>query len=91
MLFASRALAHDEKVSTSRVILDGRALAWTVDVGLDGLRKALVFPDGEATEETLDTVAPAITAYLLGGVDIVADGRNLVLRDHRRLTIERDK
>ena len=80
MLFMSRALAHDEKVSTSRVTLDGRTLAWSVDVGLDGLRKALAFPDGEVTEETLDAVAPAISAYILGGVDIVADGRNLLGR-----------
>jgi hydrogenase/urease accessory protein HupE len=77
------ALAHDEMVSASRVEVGERAIVWKIDVGVDGLRKAIRLPDGDLDESALDRQRGSIGDYLLRAVTVSADGRSLVGQTRR--------
>jgi hypothetical protein len=77
LLWPTRAFAHDEMVSASRVEVGDRAIVWKVDVGIDGLRKVIAWPDGDLDEASLDERRNSISGYLLKALSITADGRPL--------------
>jgi hydrogenase/urease accessory protein HupE len=77
VFWSTRAFAHDEMVSASRVEVGDRAIVWKVDIGIDGLRKVIPLPQGDLGEAALDERRDAIAGYLLGALAITADGRPL--------------
>src|SRR5258705_6144528 len=72
-----QALAHDETVSASRVEVGDHAIIWKVDVGIDGLRKAISLPEGDLDEAVLLERRDAIGGYLKGALAVTADARPL--------------
>jgi hydrogenase/urease accessory protein HupE len=75
-LGADPALAHDETVSTSEVQIDEREILWRVEVGTEGLDKAIKLParGPDLTEALLESAKPVIARYLQGGLTVEIDG-----------------
>jgi hydrogenase/urease accessory protein HupE len=72
------AFAHDEMISSSRVDVGERSVVWKVDVGLEGLRKALPFPEGNLDEIDLGDRSQLVARYLLQGLVVTVNGQTLL-------------
>jgi hypothetical protein len=77
LLVAAPALAHDETVSTSDVVVSGDEVLWRVDVGVAGVAKALHLPSAAPGEPELMAARERIAAYLAGALTVTLndDGR----------------
>jgi hydrogenase/urease accessory protein HupE len=82
LLPPARALAHDESVSASEVVVGDREVLWRVDVGLAGLAKVIAFAHppiaGELAARDEAEIAihrEAIAAYLGRGLEVFLDGQ----------------
>jgi hydrogenase/urease accessory protein HupE len=86
-LSVARAEAHDEKVSTTQVVVSGRSLTLSVDVGLIGLEKVvrLPAPPAQITEAEIDSVRDEIVAFLRTGLAVSVNGR-LVIPEKGKLS-----
>jgi hydrogenase/urease accessory protein HupE len=78
VLWPALALAHDEMISSSHVDVGERVIVWKVDVGLEGLRKALPLPEGDLDEAELADQTRLVSRYLLEGVVITVNERTLL-------------
>jgi len=56
-LTGGRAVAHDETVSSSDVVVEGGTVVWRVDVGVAGLAKVVHLPEA-VTESFLHSRRP---------------------------------
>lgn len=76
-------LAHDDGVSSSHVVVSGRTVTWTIDVGIDGLKNVIQFPvpPNELTEDDLLEVKKNIALYLLYCTGLEANGRKLEAKE----------
>jgi hydrogenase/urease accessory protein HupE len=79
VLAARPALAHDETVSTSDVTVEARTVVWRVDVGVAGLARALHLPGpaDAVTERDLAAARTAIARYVVSGLTVILDGRQI--------------
>jgi hydrogenase/urease accessory protein HupE len=77
VLWPALALAHDEMISSSHVDVGERSIVWKVDVGLDGLRKALPLPERDLDESELENRRELVARYLMEGVVVTVNERTL--------------
>jgi hydrogenase/urease accessory protein HupE len=76
-LWAARAEAHDETVSTSEVRITSDTVVWRVEVGLTGLARAgrLPKPEPQITDADLQAARDPIGTYLAAALTVDLDGR----------------
>lgn len=74
---------HDDGVSSSDVVVSGRTVTWTVDVGIDALKNVVQFPapPADLTEEDVQAVKKNIALYLLSRSGLHVNGKKVEAKE----------